>query len=546
MYDLRQYLYGEPGHQHELKNTWGDGFERVQTHYIGRRRYLVKNALWEAMYSDGQFECREVDTSPEPGQCYELNDPNRATGSAWVPTFMPLHRTYKRAPKVTFRYSSTGAPVPRKAPYTDVTHIEIVAHHDTWQAPGGISVNDVLEIVVYRDNGGKPGEEIERYWYARGMGLVAWKGSLGRSFITKIYTPGQMPDLVVNHLSWWKPPEPPLPIQITAVEGEMGKAHFGALKTTAGIYLRASRKANGAVNALTLCGNGQPIIYYPATQKHENKIDWMWVEAGQARGWMGRVYDTWDEQFGVTQPHVPGPKLDPPLMLGNPLSVDWVVSDDFDVPRDYKKFPNKKQKHEGKDFIPRIKLKAGEKAYVLAMQTGEVDSVGYDPEGYGHWLCQKIDWYGHTVKIWYAHLEEAPTWKKGHKLTIGATIAEMGDTGFVTGPHVHITIQWIGHGLAGYVVDDVIDFTSMLPGATQPAEDSNTPETPPVVITPSPVPDALYVPLTSDEIRQAQMYHKAIAEQQEQAAQALLIAAQQHRSLAAMYEVARLRQTSPN
>ncbi len=39
----------------------------------------------------------------------------------------------------------------------------------------------------------------------------------------------------------------------------------------------------------------------------------------------------------------------------------------------------------------------------------------------------------------------------------GDVIGWVGSTGKSTAPHLHLTVQHIGHGLAGYVVPDVVD-----------------------------------------------------------------------------------------
>ena len=57
---------------------------------------------------------------------------------------------------------------------------------------------------------------------------------------------------------------------------------------------------------------------------------------------------------------------------------------------------------------------------------------------------------------WYAHLDLmfpgiGEIVKRGDLIGLG------GNTGKSTGPHLHLTVQHVGHGLSGYVVKDVVD-----------------------------------------------------------------------------------------
>ena len=57
---------------------------------------------------------------------------------------------------------------------------------------------------------------------------------------------------------------------------------------------------------------------------------------------------------------------------------------------------------------------------------------------------------------WYAHLERMLS-IVGDVVVRGNVIGTVGSTGKSTGPHLHLTVQHIGHGLSGYVVSDVVD-----------------------------------------------------------------------------------------
>lgn len=57
---------------------------------------------------------------------------------------------------------------------------------------------------------------------------------------------------------------------------------------------------------------------------------------------------------------------------------------------------------------------------------------------------------------WYAHLHSALRIVGSH-VKRGDSIGLAGNTGKSTGPHLHLTVQHVGHGVSGYVVSDVVD-----------------------------------------------------------------------------------------
>ena len=57
---------------------------------------------------------------------------------------------------------------------------------------------------------------------------------------------------------------------------------------------------------------------------------------------------------------------------------------------------------------------------------------------------------------WYSHLS-AMLSNAGDIVEQGQVIGWAGNTGISTGPHLHLTVQHIGHGHSDYVVSDVVD-----------------------------------------------------------------------------------------
>lgn len=109
---------------------------------------------------------------------------------------------------------------------------------------------------------------------------------------------------------------------------------------------------------------------------------------------------------------------------------------------DYSRFGLKG--HNGIDFAGQI----GDE--ILAAADGTVIHVGYEPEGYGHFIL--ID-HGQHVGV-YAHLKKilVNVWQR---VAQGKQIAEMGNSGNSTGPHLHFGIRPKNYdrdnGYRGYV-----------------------------------------------------------------------------------------------
>ena len=117
----------------------------------------------------------------------------------------------------------------------------------------------------------------------------------------------------------------------------------------------------------------------------------------------------------------------------------------MDAPRSY-------GKHEGLDFHSQI----GDP--VLTCLDGTVVWASNQRRSGGDSL------YGNHVIIehddgwitWYAHLDSMSVVIRD-VVARGTVIGAVGNTGKSTGPHLHLTVQHVGHGLSGYVVSDVID-----------------------------------------------------------------------------------------
>lgn len=144
----------------------------------------------------------------------------------------------------------------------------------------------------------------------------------------------------------------------------------------------------------------------------------------------------------------------PDFYLVSPVDRSFTVNDRFNAPRAYTFAPNKKQLHEGLDLAA-IDAR-GQPVAVFAAQRGVVNLIGFSAQGYGNYVRILHEWGDQTYVTWYGHLS-AVTVKQGDFVLAGQKIGIAGTTGFSSGIHLHLTLQHIGKGLKGYVVDDVVD-----------------------------------------------------------------------------------------
>lgn len=138
--------------------------------------------------------------------------------------------------------------------------------------------------------------------------------------------------------------------------------------------------------------------------------------------------------------------------LANPVPIPFFITDPFNSPRPYAN-----GKHEGIDL--RAVDSAGRNVAILAAQRGTVDKVAFTDVGYGHYVRVVHNWPDGSVYVtWYCHMSTIDV-SVGDFVQTGDKLGISGTTGNSTGVHLHLTLQHIGHGLSGYVVDDVVDPT---------------------------------------------------------------------------------------
>ncbi len=207
--DLLPYLRGD-GRLYELKYIFdmpggpSIGQQRLQTQIDGQRFYQTKNSEWEEMWADDRFIYRGADTSPGSGNFYVLMDGERY-GTAWVPRLMAVGQAYRRSVNVVSRRKGNCV-MNSHLSGRHITWVRFEAFHEAFTLPDaegrpgrGLKIQDVAVLAAYNEVNGRPAATpFERYYYARGFGLVMWEGIQtdheGQSFLVEIHPPGARPD----------------------------------------------------------------------------------------------------------------------------------------------------------------------------------------------------------------------------------------------------------------------------------------------------------------------------------------------------------------
>lgn len=189
--DMVDFLLGD-GRLYEVQHSNGSQ-ARHQTQGDVNRFYHTKGEIvgeWEELWADQTHIMRGTDTSPGDGQYYTLRD-DGVYGSRWSPRHWRPGEVYERNAHVTFYYKNNCQPVPG-ASGTQRSWLRFEAYYPTYTFDSGLVLNDVVELAWLLQPDGQPAE---RYFYARGFGLVGWSSvSSGHSYISVIHDPGDRPD----------------------------------------------------------------------------------------------------------------------------------------------------------------------------------------------------------------------------------------------------------------------------------------------------------------------------------------------------------------
>ncbi len=445
-YDLAQYLC-TPGKAYLLIGFGNEvcQLQRASSGYA----YQVKNSAAETLWYDSQFIYRGLDTSskddPTAPEVYAqftaLAGGGLRYGAPWAKRTMELGEVFKRSPDVA-HFTRSGTLT--KSDTNIVSYLKLATRYPAYAfVLNGVQqrvVSDVIELHWTFDAAGT--QIVERYWYAKGLGLVGFQDeATGRKSVIAAADPTRAP--VREVLAWFKEPVPPPTVSTPPPPVyPPGTNPVLSLVKVGGVRLRAEPGLGGTtVRSLIL--NEQVTVYQQPVVPLDG-YDWVRVLTSQGQnGWSART-------IGGVATFAPVP---PAFRLKLPFKRSTVTSR-FNDPRDYSKIaPNRLQKHEGIDIVDTNAAQYGTDPTIHVGAAGTVVEAGFQASGYGNYIRVS---FGNNWFAYYGHMAEVYV-KQGQVLRDWQIIGLMGDTGFSEGRHVHITVQHIGAGLANYIVADVVD-----------------------------------------------------------------------------------------
>ncbi len=188
--DLLPYIKGD-GRLYEVRHVSGNQ-ERFQTQSSGSTFWQTKNSQYEELAYDATYIWRGLDTSPGPAPAYAERPgvPRYYTAkeqgqsrARWCKRYMTIGETFIGPGHHVQFYYKDNCQMSGANSGNATNRTAFVAKHasKTW---GTITVQDVVELT----NG------TERWFFARGFGLVAWSSAWGSSAISEIHNPGTRPD----------------------------------------------------------------------------------------------------------------------------------------------------------------------------------------------------------------------------------------------------------------------------------------------------------------------------------------------------------------
>jgi N-acetyl-anhydromuramyl-L-alanine amidase AmpD len=200
VYDIADYVIGDPTVQIELRRKDGSQ-ERIQYQRDSNdinTFYLVKGenvGCYETIRVTDDFIRRGTDTSEGEDRYYTISQDGQPD-STWCPRRMSIGESWVgNSHTVTHRWKGDGS---IRLAGTWINRCVLNAHYEQFQGYNGVIVPDVIELVGVDEHQ----QPLERFFFARGIGMVGWSSDWGESKISEIHTPGTRADIHREVIQW--------------------------------------------------------------------------------------------------------------------------------------------------------------------------------------------------------------------------------------------------------------------------------------------------------------------------------------------------------
>lgn len=303
--DMWEYLVGKPNQAHSLSTS-----EIVETQFNpndNRHCWFVKNENSEELAVFGSYIWRGTDTSPNQLEYYQLWE-SGTLGSKWCPRYWEVGKPFKRSPEVRLFRKYDGSMV--GSPRVDVSYLELIKHHSVYQFESGVVLQDVIELRWYYSKT----DPIERYFYARGYGLVGFEGSNGfKSYVTttNVSTHPQRktwPGITPMQLPTEEPSYTPVPSDKDDVTpGVTGQGETVRIRQFRNARNRPSLNGVDVGDVVA----GDLVQLYRETRRNVDGYDWYWIIKGDLGAWVAELRDTGTSLFIEIPAPPPEPETEP-------------------------------------------------------------------------------------------------------------------------------------------------------------------------------------------------------------------------------------------
>ena len=192
-FDLLQYMVPGPGNGPIFEIKRADGSQervQIQVSQTSKEFYVTKGtggkngkSEFEVLSWDNKFIHRGLDTSPGGDRFYHQYEEGKYFAK-WCPRFMSVGQQWVGGGhKVQFfNKGDCSLSSPNSGPAVNVT--KFFEHYDTVYF-NGLAIDDVVKIG--REDG-------EKFWFAKGMGMIGWESAWNSGFVSEIHQSGQRPD----------------------------------------------------------------------------------------------------------------------------------------------------------------------------------------------------------------------------------------------------------------------------------------------------------------------------------------------------------------